>query len=88
MDDVVEETVEDESGPVVEVELEEPSRRRGGRAEAPAVDVEALQERLAAAERRADELATVSRRQSDMVDELHKDNRRLRDGELQRRSRR
>ena len=49
----------------------------------PAVDVEALHERLAAAERRADELAMVSRRQSDMADELHKENRRLRDGELQ-----
>ena len=50
--------------------------------EAPAVDVEALQERLAAAERRADELAVVSRRQSDMADELHRENRKLRDGEL------
>ena len=48
----------------------------------PAIDVQALRERLAAAERRADELATVSRRQSDMADELHKENRRLRDGEL------
>jgi molecular chaperone GrpE (heat shock protein) len=49
----------------------------------PAVDVAELQARLAAAERRADELAVVSRRQSDIADELHKENRRLRDGELQ-----
>jgi molecular chaperone GrpE (heat shock protein) len=69
MDDVVDEQAEDEPVPVAE--------------ETPAIDVEALQERLAAAERRADELAAVSRRQSDMADELHRENRRLRDGELQ-----
>ena len=46
------------------------------------MDVEALQERLRAAERRADELAAVARRQSDLVAELHEENRRLRDGEL------
>ena len=72
MDDVVEETAEEESAVVEEAEPE-----------TPAIDVEELQARLAAAERRADELATVSRRQSDMADELHKENRRLRDGELQ-----
>jgi len=37
---------------------------------------------LGAAQRRADELATVARHQSDMVDELHGENRRLRDGEI------
>ncbi len=84
MDDVVEETVEDEPAPVAEVEPETPAAEvEEPEPQAPAIDVEALQERLAAAERRADELATISRRQSDMVDELHKDNRRLRDGELQ-----
>ena len=41
-----------------------------------------LQAGLAAAQRRADELATVARRQSDMVDELHGENRRLREGEI------
>lgn len=37
---------------------------------------------LAAAERRADELAVVARRQSDMADELHAENRTLRAGEI------
>ena len=50
MDDVVEETVEDETGPVVEVEPEAPAAEvEEPEPEAPAVDVEALQERLAAA---------------------------------------
>lgn len=71
MDDAVEKTVPEAED--VSLVVEEA---------APAVDVEALQVRLAAAERRADELAMVSRRQSDMADELHKENRRLRDGEL------
>jgi molecular chaperone GrpE (heat shock protein) len=75
MDDVVEET-EETTADAESEELEVVE-------EAPAIDVEALLERLAAAERRADELAIVSRRQSDMADELHKENRRLRDGELQ-----
>lgn len=43
---------------------------------------EDLTERLRAAERRADELAAVSRRQADIAEELHRENRRLRDGEL------
>ena len=47
-----------------------------------AVDEIEPDERLRAAERRADELAAVARRQSDLVAELHEDNRRLRDGEL------
>ena len=89
MDDVIEETpsADPDHPTAASVILEE--LRRGGRVveeaepEAPAVDVEALLERLAAAERRADELATVSRRQSDMADELHRENRKLRDGELQ-----
>lgn len=76
MDDVVEETEET----VPEAESEEVEVVE----EVPAIDVEALQARLAAAERRADELAVVSRRQSDMADELHRENRKLRDGELQR----
>jgi molecular chaperone GrpE (heat shock protein) len=41
-----------------------------------------LDRNLAAAQRRADELTMVARRQSDMVEELHGDNRRLRDGEI------
>ena len=41
-----------------------------------------LDRNLAAAQRRADEMTLVARRQSDMVEELHGDNRRLRDGEI------
>lgn len=78
MDDVAEE-IEEGTGPPTS----EPAETEAVAEQAPAVDVEALQERLAAAERRADELAVVSRRQSDIADELHKENRRLRDGELQ-----
>lgn len=37
---------------------------------------------LAASQRRADELATVARKQTEMADELHADNRRLRSGEI------
>lgn len=37
---------------------------------------------LAASQRRADELATVARKQTEMADELHADNRRLRTGEI------
>jgi molecular chaperone GrpE (heat shock protein) len=37
---------------------------------------------LAASQRRADELATVARKQTEMADELHADNRRLRAGEI------
>lgn len=81
MDDTVEETAEEGAG--------EGAESVGGDAPdapaadaPPAVDVDALIERLQAAERRADELAAVSRRQADMADELHKENRRLRDGEL------
>jgi molecular chaperone GrpE (heat shock protein) len=44
--------------------------------------VDQLLERLERAERRADELAVVSRRQADMADELHRDNQRLREGEM------
>ena len=47
-----------------------------------AVDEIEPDERLRAAERRADELAAVARRQGDLVAELHEENRRLRDGEL------
>jgi molecular chaperone GrpE (heat shock protein) len=47
-----------------------------------AEELAALQERLERAERRADELAALSRRQADMADELHKDNQRLREGEM------
>lgn len=55
--------------------------------EAPAVGAarpadDALREALRAAEHRADELATVARRQSEMADELHAENRRLREGEV------
>ncbi|HEX8156050.1 MAG TPA: hypothetical protein VF526_01585, partial [Solirubrobacteraceae bacterium] len=57
-----------------------------GEAEDPAVrelraQVAELTQSLAAAQRRADELATVARKQTEMADELHADNRRLRDGE-------
>jgi molecular chaperone GrpE (heat shock protein) len=41
-----------------------------------------LDRALAAAQRRADEMTAIARRQSDMVEELHTDNRRLRDGEI------
>ncbi|HEX8159291.1 MAG TPA: nucleotide exchange factor GrpE, partial [Solirubrobacteraceae bacterium] len=58
-----------------------------GEAEDPAVcelraQVAELTQSLAAAQRRADELATVARKQTEMADELHADNRRLRDGEI------
>src|SRR5262249_18761216 len=43
---------------------------------------EELLERLEKAERRADELAAVSRRQGEMAEELHKENRVLREGEI------
>lgn len=55
----------------------------------PAAELAALQGRLDAAEAaersafiRADELAVVARKQSEMADELHAENRRLRDGEV------
>jgi len=56
-------------------------------AEAPAVrelraQVAELTSSLAGAQRRADELATVARKQTEMADELHADNRRLRNGEI------
>ncbi|MEA2181616.1 MAG: molecular chaperone GrpE [Solirubrobacteraceae bacterium] len=41
-----------------------------------------LTQSLAATQRRADELATVARKQTEMADELHADNRRLRGGEI------
>lgn len=45
-------------------------------------EVTELTRSLAASQRRADELATVARKQTEMADELHADNRRLRDGEI------
>lgn len=44
--------------------------------------IAALDEGLGAAQRRADEMSAIARRQSDMVGELHGENRRLRDGEI------
>lgn len=41
-----------------------------------------LESRLQDAERRADELVAVARRQAQMADELHAENQRLRDGEV------
>ncbi len=48
----------------------------------PGDELAQLREALAAADQRASELAAVARRQSDMADELHAENRRLRDGEV------
>ncbi|MEJ7783679.1 MAG: nucleotide exchange factor GrpE [Solirubrobacteraceae bacterium] len=41
-----------------------------------------LAQRLEAADQRADELAAIARKQSEMVDELHRENRTLRGGEI------
>jgi molecular chaperone GrpE (heat shock protein) len=80
--------------PAVDVTLrEEPTSENEQQAEPsePAVDpavaelqakVAALSEDLATAQRRADDAATVARRQSEMADELHAENRRLREGEI------
>jgi len=44
--------------------------------------VDELTKNLEAADRRADEVAAIVRRQSEMVDELHRENRALREGEI------
>ncbi len=68
---------------------DEPSPARAKRPAAPAKRSPTLRARLDAAveaersaTRRADELAVVARKQSEMADELHAENRRLRDGEI------
>ena len=48
----------------------------------PATELERLTEALQRAEQRADELAVVARKQSEMADELHAENRRMREGEV------
>lgn len=45
-------------------------------------EIDDLTEQLAVANRRVDEIAAIARRQSDMVDELHSENRTLRAGEV------
>ena len=45
-------------------------------------DLEAAHGRLAAAELRSDELASVANRNSELVDRLHSENQRLREGEI------
>lgn len=47
-----------------------------------ASEVSDLSRELESATRRADELAAIARRQSEMVDELHRENRTLRAGEI------
>ena len=78
-------------GPDVEEEAEEVVGAEAPGAEVVAEDPAAIELRaqvavltqsLAASQRRADELATVARKQTEMADELHADNRRLRDGEI------
>lgn len=71
-----EEEADDDAEPVAEVDEDEAD------IDALADHIGSLEAKLEAAERRADELLGVSKRQAEMADQLHAETQRLRDGEI------